>query len=58
MDICKEVSPQPLDLDGHMVRCHAVEQEVGQLVSIKEPLKASGGANPPGGDDDQHESEG
>lgn len=34
MDICKEVSPKPLDLDGHMVRCHAVEQEVGQLVSI------------------------
>ncbi|MBP90238.1 MAG: peptide ABC transporter substrate-binding protein [Planctomycetaceae bacterium] len=34
MDICQEISPQPLDLDGHIVRCHAVEQEVGQLVSI------------------------
>jgi oligopeptide/dipeptide ABC transporter ATP-binding protein len=35
MDICKEVSPRPLDLDGHIVRCHAVEQEVGQIVSIE-----------------------
>lgn len=34
MDICRSVSPQPLDLDGHLVRCHAVEQEEGQLVSI------------------------
>jgi len=29
MDICQNVSPQPLDLDGQIVRCHAVEQEVG-----------------------------
>jgi peptide/nickel transport system ATP-binding protein len=34
IDLCKTVSPQPLDLDGHLVRCHAVEQEEGQLVSI------------------------
>ncbi|MCA9146615.1 MAG: dipeptide ABC transporter ATP-binding protein [Planctomycetales bacterium] len=34
MDVCRSVSPQPLDLDGHLVRCHAVEQEEGQIVSI------------------------
>ena len=33
-DACKTISPQPLDLDGHVVRCHAVEQETGQIVSI------------------------
>jgi oligopeptide/dipeptide ABC transporter ATP-binding protein len=31
--ICRRVSPQPLDLDGHVVRCHVVEEEVGQIVS-------------------------
>ena len=34
MDICGRVSPKPLDLDGHVVRCHAVEQEEGQFVSL------------------------
>ena len=33
-DVCRSISPKPLDLDGHIVRCHAVEQEEGQLVSI------------------------
>ncbi|MEX0819868.1 MAG: dipeptide ABC transporter ATP-binding protein [Pirellulaceae bacterium] len=37
MDVCSKVVPQPLDLDGHIVRCHAVEQEEGQIVSIKLP---------------------
>ncbi len=36
-DTCRTVSPQPLDLDGHIVRCHAVEQEEGQLVSLDVP---------------------
>jgi len=26
MDICRQTAPQPLDLDGHVVNCHAVEQ--------------------------------
>lgn len=34
-DLCKRVSPRPLDLDGHIVRCHAVEQEVGEVVSVE-----------------------
>ena len=25
-DICRQVSPQPLNLNGHVVRCHAVEE--------------------------------
>lgn len=33
-DTCRSVSPKVLDLDGHTVRCHAVEQEEGQLVSL------------------------
>ena len=37
MDVCRTVSPKPLDLDGHVVRCHAVEQEEGQIVSIDLP---------------------
>ena len=41
MDVCKSVSPQPLDLDGHIVRCHAVEQEEGQIVSINLPESAT-----------------
>ena len=35
-DVCSRISPQPLDLDGHIVRCHAVEEEVGQIVSLEE----------------------
>jgi hypothetical protein len=31
MDVCRTVSPKPLDLDGHIVRCHAVEQEEGRI---------------------------
>jgi oligopeptide/dipeptide ABC transporter ATP-binding protein len=27
MDICKREVPRPLNLDGHVVSCHAVEQE-------------------------------
>jgi oligopeptide transport system ATP-binding protein len=30
MDICRSVEPQSIDVDGAIVRCHAVEQEVGQ----------------------------
>ncbi|MGB6041802.1 MAG: dipeptide ABC transporter ATP-binding protein [Pirellulales bacterium] len=30
MDICRSVEPQPIDVEGAIVRCHAVEQEVGQ----------------------------
>ncbi|MDA1051067.1 MAG: dipeptide ABC transporter ATP-binding protein [Planctomycetota bacterium] len=37
MEVCSRVSPKPLDLDGHVVRCHAVEQEEGQIVSIDLP---------------------
>ncbi|HUG66370.1 MAG TPA: dipeptide ABC transporter ATP-binding protein [Pirellulaceae bacterium] len=40
MDVCKSISPQPLDLDGHIVRCHAVEQEEGRIVSINLPESA------------------
>jgi oligopeptide transport system ATP-binding protein len=29
MEICKRVPPRELDLDGHYVRCHAVEMELG-----------------------------
>ena len=29
MEVCSRVAPKPLDLDGHIVRCHAVEQEEG-----------------------------
>jgi len=36
-EICRQTAPQPLDLDGHVVRCHAVEKELGQLVSIEPP---------------------
>jgi hypothetical protein len=28
MDICKRQAPRQLDLDGHLVRCHAVEQKL------------------------------
>lgn len=28
MDVCKHKVPRQLDLDGHLVRCHAVEQEL------------------------------
>lgn len=37
MDQCKQISPQVLDLDGHQVRCHAVEKETGRLVSLTAP---------------------
>jgi oligopeptide/dipeptide ABC transporter ATP-binding protein len=40
MDVCSSISPKPLDLDGHLVRCHAVEQEEGQIVSISLPESA------------------
>jgi oligopeptide/dipeptide ABC transporter ATP-binding protein len=36
MDICKRISPKPLDVDGHIVRCHAVEKELGIFVSSDE----------------------
>ena len=29
MDICKREAPRQLDFDGHLVRCHAVEKELG-----------------------------
>jgi len=29
MEVCKHQPPRQLDLDGHLVRCHAVEQELG-----------------------------
>ena len=29
MDICRREAPRQLDLDGHLVRCHAVEKEMG-----------------------------
>ena len=48
MAVCQEVLPKPLDLDGHIVRCHAVEQEVGQLVSITESDWARGHSNTAG----------
>jgi oligopeptide/dipeptide ABC transporter ATP-binding protein len=35
MEVCRRVSPKPLDLDGHLVRCHAVEQQEGQIVSLE-----------------------
>jgi hypothetical protein len=28
MEICKREAPRQLDLDGHLVRCHAVEQKL------------------------------
>ncbi len=36
MDICQRISPKPLDVDGHVVRCHAVEKELGIFVSSDE----------------------
>jgi oligopeptide/dipeptide ABC transporter ATP-binding protein len=41
MEICSRVSPQWLDLDGHLVRCHAVEQEEGVYVSREAPKEAN-----------------
>jgi oligopeptide/dipeptide ABC transporter ATP-binding protein len=32
MDVCKVESPRELNLDGHVVRCHAVEKEQGKGV--------------------------
>jgi oligopeptide/dipeptide ABC transporter ATP-binding protein len=29
MEVCKREVPRQLDLDGHLVRCHAVEKEQG-----------------------------
>jgi len=37
MDVCKQVAPAVLDLGGHQVRCHAVEKETGQIVSLTTP---------------------
>jgi len=28
MDVCKTTPPRPLNLDGHLVSCHAVEQDI------------------------------
>ena len=36
MDICRTTAPRAIDVDGHIVRCHAVEQ---QLVQIQKPSK-------------------
>lgn len=36
MDICRTTAPRALDIDGHVVRCHAVEQN---LVQIQPPAK-------------------
>jgi oligopeptide transport system ATP-binding protein len=38
MDVCSQESPKPLDLSGHTVRCHVVDQEF-------EAAKASGKSN-------------
>ncbi|MFM7845304.1 MAG: ABC transporter ATP-binding protein [Planctomycetota bacterium] len=43
MDACKTISPRPLDLNGHVVRCHAVEQETGRIVSVSELVKPAAG---------------
>lgn len=37
MEICKTTAPAVLDLDGHQVRCHAVEKETGRIVSLGAP---------------------
>jgi len=31
MEVCREVSPLPLELDSHWVRCHAVEKNLTQI---------------------------
>lgn len=41
MEVCSRISPKELNLNGHVVRCHAVEQEEGKLVSITEPEPAA-----------------
>jgi oligopeptide transport system ATP-binding protein len=49
MEICSKISPKWLDLDGHLVRCHAVEEEEGIFVSREEvakPEKAAEAATP------------
>lgn len=43
-DACKTISPRPLDLNGHLVRCHAVEQETGRIVSVNELVKPAVGS--------------
>ncbi|MEQ8786860.1 MAG: dipeptide ABC transporter ATP-binding protein [Pirellulaceae bacterium] len=51
MEICSKVSPKWLDLDGHLVRCHAVEEEEGVFVSREEvgkPAKTAGSDKPTG----------
>jgi oligopeptide/dipeptide ABC transporter ATP-binding protein len=41
MEICSQVSPKWLDLGGHQVRCHAVEEEEGVFVSREAPAEAA-----------------
>jgi oligopeptide transport system ATP-binding protein len=56
MDVCKTQSPRELDLAGHKVRCHAVEQEIERsrgtpdVVALSEKIKramAEGAAESP-----------
>jgi oligopeptide/dipeptide ABC transporter ATP-binding protein len=54
MDVCRTTSPKELNLAGHMVRCHAVEQaleggaedpaQISQMV--REQMGAKGQAAP------------
>jgi hypothetical protein len=45
MDVCRTQAPRELDLAGHKVRCHAVEQEIDRggttfdVVAISEKIK-------------------
>ena len=42
-DLCRQTAPRPLDLDGHVVRCHAVEGEVGRQGEGEKRDKETGG---------------
>jgi len=65
MEICRHINPKPIHVDGHMVRCHAVEEELGihpdyqgaeeEITGAKRPLRAEGGES---GAADEHEAQG
>ena len=40
MDVCKHEQPRQLNLDGHIVYCHAVEQELGKMAKQPQVKKS------------------
>ena len=48
MDICRREVPRILDLDGHYVRCHLVEKELGSKGRLVEEMDVDGTTQSPG----------